>query len=180
MKHLEIKTVDELVKLIQVCVWAVVVIILMFVFGGIVSSFLYSIIFVGQPMKAMSPIDQAFTKMLNDIVLIMASSITTIISMFAVNKASQAIAEKIAPTLGIPPTPPPQPQAVAPSAPQVTTAAGNVAATPSMFDFNFGGFKNPELDETWRPGPPPTTPPNYVDPSKEEIAHEREIGRAHV
>ena len=81
MKFLEIKTVDELVKLIQVCVWAVVVVILMLVFGGIVSSFLYSIMFVGQPMKSMSPIDQAFTKMLNDIVLIMASSITTIISM---------------------------------------------------------------------------------------------------
>jgi hypothetical protein len=42
-----------------------------------------------------------------------------------------------------------------------------------MFDFTFGGFQNPELDETWRAPPPPTTPANYVDPALEEIAHER-------
>jgi hypothetical protein len=42
-----------------------------------------------------------------------------------------------------------------------------------MFDFNFNGFKNPELDEEWRAPPPPTTPADFVDPSKEEIAHER-------
>jgi hypothetical protein len=42
-----------------------------------------------------------------------------------------------------------------------------------MFDFNFGGFKNPELDETWRAPPPPTTPPDFIDPASEEIAHER-------
>jgi hypothetical protein len=42
-----------------------------------------------------------------------------------------------------------------------------------MFDFNFGGFKNPALDEEWRAPPPPTTPADFVDPSKEEIAHER-------
>jgi hypothetical protein len=42
-----------------------------------------------------------------------------------------------------------------------------------MFDFNFNGFKNPELDEEWRAPPPPTTPPDYVDPAVEEIAHER-------
>ena len=167
MKHLEIKSVDDLVKLIQVCVWAVVVIILMFVFGGIVSSFLYSIIFVGQPMKAMSPIDQAFTKMLNDIVLIMASSITTIISMFAVNKASQMVAEKIAPTLGIPPTTPPQPQAVAPSVTQVTTATG------VMPDFNWMGTAPVQFDEEWRAPPPPTTAPDHLHPEREEIAQER-------
>jgi hypothetical protein len=42
-----------------------------------------------------------------------------------------------------------------------------------MFDFNFGGFQNPELDETWRAPPPPTTPPDFIDPATEEIAHER-------
>lgn len=167
MKHLEIRSVDDLVKLIQVCVWAVVVVILMFVFGGIVSSFLYSIMFVGQPMKSMSPIDQAFTKMLNDIVLIMASSITTIISMFAVNKASQAVAEKLAPSLGIPPNTPPQPQAVAPSTSPVTAASGG------MPDFNWMGTAPVQFDETWRAPPPPTTPANYVDPALEEIARER-------
>jgi hypothetical protein len=161
MKHLEIKSVDDLVKLIQVCVWAVVVVILMFVFGGIVSSFLYSIMFVGQPMKSMSPIDQAFTKMLNDIVLIMASSITTIISMFAVNKASQAVAEKIAPSLGIPPNAPP-PQAPAPAAP-----------TSAMPDFNWMGSAPVQFDEEWRAPPPPTTPADYLHPEREEISYER-------
>lgn len=171
MKSLEIKTVEDLVKLIQVCVWAVVVIILMLVFGGIVSSFLYSIMFVGQPMKSMSPIDQAFTKMLNDIVLIMASSITTIISMFAVNKASQAVAEKIAPSLGIPPTTPPAPPAapVAPVAPQPTSG---------MPDFNWMGLAPVQFDEEWRAPPPPTTPPDHLHPEREEIAAERAAARA--
>jgi len=159
MKHLEIKSVDDLVKLIQVCVWAVVVVILMFVFGGIVSSFLYSIMFVGQPMKSMSPIDQAFTKMLNDIVLIMASSITTIISMFAVNKASQAVAEKLAPSLGIPPNPPPTP-----AAPQPTSGMPN---------FNWMGSAPVQFDEEWRAPPPPTTPADHLHPEREEIAYER-------
>lgn len=159
MKHLEIKSVDDLVKLIQVCVWAVVVVILMFVFGGIVSSFLYSIMFVGQPMKSMSPIDQAFTKMLNDIVLIMASSITTIISMFAVNKASQAVAEKLAPSLGIPPNPPPTPVAPQP--------------TSGMPNFNWMGSAPVQFDEEWRAPPPPTTPADHLHPEREEIAYER-------
>lgn len=166
MRNLEIKTVDELVTLIQVCVWAVVAIILMLVFGGIVSSFLYSVMFVSQPMKAMSPIDQAFTKMLNDIVLIMASSITTIISMFAVSKASKAAAEKIAPTLGIPPSTPPAPPAspVAPVAPQPSGG---------MPDFNWMGLTPVQFDEEWRAPPPPTTPPDHLHPEREEIANER-------
>lgn len=171
MKSLEIKTVDELVTLIQVCVWAVVAIILMLVFGGIVSSFLYSVMFVSQPMKAMSPIDQAFTKMLNDIVLIMASSITTIISMFAVSKASKVAAEKIAPTLGIPPSTPPAPPA-APVAPVAPQPSGG------MPDFNWMGLAPVQFDEEWRAPPPPTTPPDHLDPSREEIAHERAAARA--
>jgi hypothetical protein len=167
MKSLEIKSVDELIKLIQVCVWGFVVFVLMLVLGGIVAFMLYSLGFITQPLKAMAPMDQAFAKMLNDIVLILASSVTTIVSMFAVNKGIQSVAEKVAPTLGIPPSSPPQPQAVAPStSPAPTVSSG-------MFDFNFNGFKNPDLDEEWRAPPPPTTPANYVDPALEEIAHER-------
>jgi len=167
MKHLKIETVEELVKLIQVIVWGFVVFVLMLVLGGIVGSMVYSVMFIAQPMKAMSPIDQAFTKMLNDIVLILASSVTTIVSMFAVNKASQAIAEKIAPTLGIPPTTPPQPQAVAPSVTQVTTATG------VMPDFNWMGAAPVQFDEEWRAPPPPTTAPDHLHPEREEIAQER-------
>lgn len=103
--------------------------------------------------------DQAFAKMLNDIVLLVVGGIGGVMS----RKGVQAIADKVT----SPQSPSPQPQAVAPSAPPVTTAAGG------MFDFNFGGFKNPELDETWRAPPPPTTPPEYIDPAAEEIAHER-------
>jgi len=160
MKDLEIKNVDDLVRIIQVCVWGFVVLILMLVLGGIVAFMLYSLGFVTQPLKSMAPMDQAFAKMLNDIVLILSSSVTTIVSMFAVNKGIQVAAEKMT-------SPPPQPQAVAPSnSPAPTVSSG-------MFDFNFNGFKNPELDETWRAPPPPTTPANYVDPALEEIAHER-------
>lgn len=161
MKALEIKTVEELVRLIQVCVWGFVVFVLMLVLGGIVGSMLHSVIFVSQPMKSMAPIDQAFTKMLNDIVLILASSVTTIVSMFAVNKGIQSAAEKLAPSLGLPPTTPPTP-----------TVAPTVApsATP---DWNWMGTAPVKFDEEWRAPPPPTTPPDYIDPAAEEIAHER-------
>ena len=117
---------------------------------------LYSLAFVTQPLKSMAPMDQAFAKMLNDIVLLVVGGIGGVMS----RKGVQAIADKVAP--------PPQPQAVAPS-----TSPAPTASTGGMFDFNFGGFKNPELDETWRAPPPPTTPPEYIDPAAEEIAHER-------
>ena len=152
----------------EVRIWGFVVVVVTLVLAGIVAFMLYSLAYVTQPIKTMAPMDQAFAKMLNDIVLLIVGGIGGVMS----KKGVQSIAEKFGT--------PPQPQAVAPSAPQVTTAAGNVAATPSMFDFNFGGFKNPELDETWRPGPPPTTPPNFVDPSKEEIAHERAAAKQEV
>jgi hypothetical protein len=156
----KIRNVDELVFLIQAFAWSFVVIVLMAVFGGTVGSMLWSVMFNQQPMKSMAPIDQAFTKMLNDVMLLMTGSVTTLISMFAINKGAKAMAEKIAPSLGIPPTAPPMP----PVAPQSSGAMPN---------FNWMGFQNPEFDETWRPGPPPTTPPDYLDPSREDIANER-------
>ena len=161
MSSFEIKSVEELVKLIQVIVWGLVVFVLMMVLGGIVGTMLYSVTFVQQPLKTMAPIDMAYTKMLNDIVLILASSVTTIVSMFAVNKGIQSAAEKMAPNLGVPPTTPSTPA----SAPQTVTSAAS--------NFNWMGFQNPQLDEEWRAPPPPTTPPNYVDPAHEEIANER-------
>ena len=135
-------------------IWGFVVIVVTLILAGIVSFMLYSLAFVVQPLKSMAPMDQAFAKMLNDIVLLVVGGIGGVMS----RKGVQAAAEKLAS---------PQPQTVAPSTTPVTTATGG------MFDFNFGGFKNPELDETWRAPPPPTTPPDYIDPSVEEIAHER-------
>jgi hypothetical protein len=180
MKMLEIKTVDDLVRLIQACVWAFVVVILMIVFGGIVVAMLYSVTFVTQPIKSMAPIDQAYTKMLNDIVLIMASSITTIVSMFAVNKGSQALAEKLAPSLGLPPSTPTQTcppyGASYPSQP----APASYAPSPVVAGQPFGSMPvwvNPALDESWTPGPPPVTGADHIHPEREDIAMERAIAR---
>jgi hypothetical protein len=159
--ELRIQTVDELVTIIQVLAWAFVVFVVMTVFGGTVGSMLYSVIFVTQPIKSMAPIDQAFTKMLNDIVLLLTGSITTLIGMFGIAKGAKALAEKIAPAV-ITPSPCP------PAAPAVAATTGN-----GMPDFNWMGWQNPALDESWRPGPPPTTAPDYLDPSRGDIAAER-------
>ena len=149
-------TAEEL----EVRTWSFVVIVVTFILAGIVAFMLYSLAFVTQPLKSMAPMDQAFAKMLNDIVLLVVGGIGGVMS----RKGVQAIADKVT----SPQSPSPQPQAVAPS-----TSPAPTASTGGMFDFNFGGFKNPELDETWRAPPPPTTPPEYIDPAAEEIAHER-------
>jgi len=144
----------------EVRIWGFVVVIVTLILAGIVGFMLYSLAYVTQPLKSMAPMDQAFAKMLNDIVLLVVGGIGGVMS----RKGVQAAAEKMAASQV---TPPPQPQAVAPSVSPAPTAQSG------MFDFNFGGFKNPELDEEWRAPPPPTTPADYVDPAKEEIAHER-------
>ena len=55
---------------IEVRVWAAVVIAVTLILFGVVFALLYSVTFVTQPIKSMAPIDQAYTKMLNDIVLL--------------------------------------------------------------------------------------------------------------
>ena len=126
---------------------------------------LYSLAFVVQPIKSMAPIDMAFSKMLNDIVLLIVGGIGGVMS----RKGVQAVADKLA-------TPTPTSAAPAPTTPIVTPTP-----TPSgMPDFNFMGFKNPELDESWRAPPPPTTPADYIDPSKEDIANERAVAKLEV
>jgi hypothetical protein len=148
---------------IEVRVWAIVVIIVTIILAGIVMFMLYSLAYVTQPLKTMAPMDQAFAKMLNDIVLLIVGGIGGVMS----KKGVQAISERIATSQ----VPPPQPQAVAPStSPAPTVQSG-------MFDFNFNGFKNPELDEEWRAPPPPKTPADYIDPAKEDIANERAAAR---
>ena len=145
---------------IEVRVWAAVVVIVTFILAGIVMFMLYSLAYVTQPIKSMAPMDQAFAKMLNDIVLLIVGGIGGVMS----KKGVQAMSERMA-SAQVPP--PPQPQAVAPSPSPAPTAPSG------LFGFNFNGFKNPELDEEWRAPPPPTTPPDYVDPAVEDIAHER-------
>jgi len=143
----------------EVRIWGFVVVVVTLVLAGIVAFMLYSLAYVTQPIKTMAPMDQAFAKMLNDIVLLIVGGIGGVMS----KKGVQSISENLASRQ----VPPPQPQAVAPSTSPAPTASSG------MFDFNFNGFKNPELDEEWRAPPPPTTPPDYIDPAVEDIAHER-------
>ena len=169
MKMFEIHSVEELVRLIQVCVWAFVIFVMMMAFGGIVASMLYSVIFVSQPIKSMAPIDQAFTKMLNDIVLIMSTSIGTIVAMFAVNKGSQALAEKIAPSLGIQPTQTCPPSGVVNPPPPTPTSGGGSQVIAGQPFGQMPVWVNPALDESWTPPPPPSTPPDHLEDDHERI-----------
>jgi len=161
-------TAEEL----EIRVWGFVVIMITLILAGIVVMLLYSITFVTQPIKSMAPIDQAYTKMLNDIVLLIVGGIGGIVGKRAVSSATSVLR----PT---PPTPPgPQyGQQYAPlhhSHPQPYAYAPQPAAN-AMPDFNWMGYKNPELDESWTPGPPPTTPPEHQEPDEDraEIAAAR-------
>ena len=144
-------------------IWGFVVVIVMLVFAGITASMLYSVIFVTQPIKTMAPIDQAFTKMLNDIVLLIVGGIGGIMAKRGVKEAAAHLAG-------------PQPTVTSP-APPAPTPTPAAAASP-MPNFNWMGFTNPQLDESWTPGPPPDTPPDFIDPEAEQIAYERMLAKA--
>ena len=142
---------------VEVRIWGFVVIMVTLILAVIVIALLYSVTFVTQPIKSMAPIDQAYTKMLNDIVLLIVGGIGGVMSKRATKAASQAIAEPS----GAPPGPKP-------------------SAHPGMPEFNWMGYKNPELDEAWVAPPPPTTPANYIDPAMEDIAQERAAARNEI
>jgi hypothetical protein len=129
---------------IEVRVWASVVLIVTVILAGIVIFMLYSLAFVVQPIKSMAPIDQSFAKMLNDIVLLIVGGIGGVMS----RKGVQAVADKVSSSTT--PTP-----------------------SPSVFNGGLPTFVNPPLDEEWRAPPPPTTPPDFLHPEREEIAKER-------
>jgi len=137
---------------IEIRIWAFVVIMVTLILAGIVFALLYSVTFVVQPIKSMAPIDQAYTKMLNDIVLLIVGGIGGVIGKKSVGAVSQAIA----------PTP---------------VATTPVAAAPVTSNA-LPVWVNPPLDEEWRAPPPPTTPPDFIDPAKEEIANERAAARS--
>lgn len=149
----------------EVRVWGFVVVAITVILFGIVFALLYSVTFVTQPIKSMAPIDQAYTKMLNDIVLLIVGGIGGIVGKRAVNSAQNAFRQQ--PPMqgcgggggyGMPNSSyaPPQSAYGLPSQP--------FGAMPV--------WKNPELDESWTPGPPPTTPPEHMEPDeeREEIA----------
>lgn len=139
---------------IEVRVWASVVLIVTVILAGIVIFMLYSLAFVVQPIKSMAPIDQSFAKMLNDIVLLIVGGIGGVMS----RKGVQAVADKVS-------------QVTAPSTPAYPSPGVASGAMPLS-----GGLPvwvNPPLDEEWRAPPPPTTPPDFLHPEREEIAKER-------
>ena len=135
---------------IEVRVWASVVLIVTIILAGIVIFMLYSLAFVVQPIKSMAPIDQSFAKMLNDIVLLIVGGIGGVMS----RKGVQAVADKV-------------------SLPTTPTTPLPVSAPQSVTSSNLPVWVNPPLDEEWRAPPPPTTPPDFLHPEREEIAKER-------
>ena len=141
---------------IEVRIWGFVVVMITIILFGIVIALLYSVTFVTQPIKSMAPIDQAYTKMLNDIVLLIVGGIGGIVGKRAVGAVTAAINPA--------PTPTPAPAAPAPSMPVSAPPSGALPV-----------WINPPLDETWTPPPPPTTPPEHLEPDhvREEIAAAR-------
>jgi len=145
---------------LEVRIWGFVVVMITIILFGIVFALLYSVTFVVQPIKSMAPIDQAYTKMLNDIVLLIVGGIGGIVGKRAVGSVTNAVS----------PTPPAT--VTAPSSP--TTGASSPTTAP-LTTGALPVWVNPPLDESWTPPPPPTTPPQHLeaDSVREEIAAAR-------
>ena len=100
-KHL---SADE----IEVRIWAFVVTMVTFILFFIVVSLIYRTTFVIQPLKQISPMDQADQKMLNDIVLLIVGGIGGIMTNKGIKAASSmlstpplpVLSNKISPTFG--------------------------------------------------------------------------------
>jgi hypothetical protein len=157
---------------IEVRVWGFVVISVTLILCFIVVALLYSVTFVTQPIKSMAPIDQAYTKMLNDIVLLIVGGIGGVMSKRAVAAGAKALGS----------SPPPQPMMQQPMvympqpmgypSPGYSNNHGFNASTNGLPSQPFGAmptWTNPELDESWTPGPPPTTPPDHLEDDHERV-----------
>jgi hypothetical protein len=153
---------------IEVRIWGFVVVAVTCILCFIVVALLYSVTFVTQPIKSMAPIDQAYTKMLNDIVLLIVGGIGGVMSKRAVGAAAQAMAPH-------PPTTTVMTTTSSTPVPVQATVISPPATSSIMPNFNWMGYKNPDLDESWTPGPPPTTPPEHMEPDDDraEIAAAR-------
>lgn len=156
---------------IEVRIWGFVVVVVTMILAFIVFAILYSVTFVTQPIKSMAPIDQAYTKMLNDIVLLIVGGIGGVMSKRAMGAAAKGMARSSGPGFNPPPCTP-QGGHYGHQASYGYTAP---TAANAMPDFNWMGYQNPELDESWTPGPPPTTPPEHQEPDEDraEIAAAR-------
>ena len=148
-------SMNDKIQLVETYVWASVVLIVTVILAGIVIAMLYSVTFVTQPIKSMAPIDQAYLKMMNDIVLLIVGGIGGVMS----RKGVQAISDRLST-----PTPPAT----------VSTPPTPVSVPPTSSNA-LPVWVNPPLDESWTPPPPPTTPPQHLeaDSVREEIAAAR-------
>ena len=159
MQQTETKyTMNDKIQLVETYVWASVVLIVTVILAGIVVAMLYSVTFVTQPIKSMAPIDQAYLKMMNDIVLLIVGGIGGVMS----RKGVQAITDRIS-------TPTPPPTVLSPSTPVSAPSSPPPSGALPV-------WVNPPLDESWTPPPPPTTPPQHLeaDSVREEIALARQ------
>ena len=125
---------------IEIRVRSFVIIVVTLILAFIVMALLYSVTFVSQPIKAMAPIDQAYTKMLNDIVLLIVGGIGGILTKGLTNEATNMMnaAKANKDAYVAPPSPPPAPV---------------VMMTPST-------------PSNWTPPYQPQTPP-YLEPDHE-------------
>jgi hypothetical protein len=153
----------------EVRIWGFVVVVVTCILCFIVIALLYSVTFVTQPIKSMAPIDQAYTKMLNDIVLLIVGGIGGVMTKRAAGAAAKAFG-----TMN--PTPPMQPmcQPMQVAGGSYGQQYGSSYAPPQsaygLPNQPFGAmpvWKNPELDESWTPPPPPTTPPDHLEDDEE-------------
>ena len=150
----------------EVRIWGFVVIAVTLILCFIVVALLYSVTFVTQPIKSMAPIDQAYTKMLNDIVLLIVGGIGGVMTKRAVGAASKAF--------NAPQSPMVQPMCQPMGSGQYgySNNHGFTSSTNGIPSQPFGAmptWTNPELDESWTPGPPPTTPPDHLEDDHERI-----------
>jgi len=139
------------VEEIETLVWGFVVGVVTLILAFIVIALLYSVTFVVQPIKSMAPIDMAYTKMLNDIVLLVVGGIGGVMSRKGIQAAAQTIAPKSEAKGDTQPPKPSDPSGALPV------------------------WVNPDLDESWVPPPPPSTPPEHLesDDVRKEIAQAR-------
>ena len=149
---------------IEVRVWGFVVIAVTCILCFIVVALLYSVTFVTQPIKSMAPIDQAYTKMLNDIVLLIVGGIGAVMGKKAVGSAAKSF--------GAPQPPQPMVGHYVYPTPGYRNNHGFTSSTNGIPSQPFGAmptWTNPELDESWTPGPPPTTPPDHLEDDHERV-----------
>ena len=149
------------VEEIEVRIWATVVIAITLILFFIVIALLYSVTFVVQPIKSMAPIDQAYTKMLNDIVLLLVGGIGGIVGKRVVGGVAGTLGVKQVTSNTMPGQYCAQPQAQGMSYPsQAQPMSQAFGALPT--------FVNPQLDESWTPPPPPSGPPVLEDDNTRE------------